>query len=402
MYIIRPRFAARRGTPEHESGLHLGVSRQDQGKIQSKILTSKATWNATGIKRSRALKSLVKTTPLVIAALLFLGGCVRTTTGEVPLATSDAPPDWMTCPDEVAEPIRRDSDEDTVRLRQVRPAAGGTQDPDLYAVARYISNMYEMYDVFDEDGDPETAFPSDVLTLNALIYGNPGRSTERGLRARRTRTIYGFWATDKASGEDVIVIRGTLTPREWMKNLQVTQRAFPPDAEGARVHRGFLDIYKSFDLDRGPFEGSFADAIEGGAFAGRTLVVTGHSLGGALATLAATEMARAGETAQTRLVTVASPRVGNGAFREAAGDIDTARRICNLPDLVPMVPFSTRRITYVHVGEPVRYSSFDFEDELDSNLESKGQQVLCWHSIDTYGWMLDNTHKGRSTPECWR
>ncbi len=311
-------------------------------------------------------------------------------------------PVWMTCPDEIGLPAREGSDEDTNSLRAVRPSAGGEENADLHAVVQFLPGVYVMYDAFDADEDPVSAFPSDQLTLNALIIGNPGRATERGLRAKRNRTFYGYWATNPATNEDVIVIRGTITPREWIRNIQATQRDLPKADNGARVHKGFQEIYKTFELDRGPYEGDFLDAVDAGAFSDRPVVITGHSLGGALAVLTATDIARFDDKAETRLITVASPRVGNEAFRDVAGAIGSAVRICNMPDLVPMVPPSGNRITYVHVGEPALYSSFDYDSTLINETESKGDQILCWHGIDTYTWMLDHDHEWTYAPQCWR
>ncbi len=335
---------------------------------------------------------------LLVCGLAALGACDA---GPSRDTASTQVQDWMTCPDEVVTPLRADGDEDMATLRTARPTANGAQDPALYATVRHLPHMYAMYDVFDADGDPESAFPADTLTLNALIMGSPGRDTERPRAVARAQTLYGFWATDQESGTDLIVIRGTMTPLEWVRNIQATQRDLPNTENGARVHKGFLEIYDSFTLDRGPHEGAFLDAVRNGAFRGRAVMVTGHSLGGALAALTATDLARLDETAPTSLITVAAPRVGNAAFRDLAGAIGSAVRLCNMPDLVTMVPPSIERIRYVHVGEPRRYSSFDHDAALHNDLEDTGSQILCWHSIDTYTWMLDETYQTRFNPQCW-
>ncbi len=339
---------------------------------------------------------------LLAVGLFALGACVVTgPDGEVEM-TASGEPVWMTCPDEVGLPVRDGSDEDTTSLQSVRPSAQGAEDPALFDTVQFLLKVYQMYDAFDEGEDPESAFPSDRLTLKALIMGNPGRATERGLRARRNRTLYGFWANDPETEQDVIVIRGTMTPREWVRNVQAAQRDLPEADNGAKVHKGFQAIYKSFKLDRGPFEGDFVDAVKAGAFSDTPVVITGHSLGGALAVLTATDIARFDDRSETRLVTVASPRVGNEAFRDVAGKISSAVRVCNMPDLVTMVPPSTKRITYVHVGEPARYSSFDYETTLINDVDGKGDQILCWHGIDTYAWMLNHEHQWSYAPQCWR
>jgi hypothetical protein len=102
-------------------------------------------------------------------------------------------------------------------------------------------------------------------------------------------------------------------------------------AGGGRVHRGFahaLDVVWS----------SIAPAIPAG---GRVLV-TGHSLGAALATLAAPRVSGA------RLFTFGSPRVGDAAFA-ARPDHPPHQRWVDCADLVTRIPPET--LGYAHTGE---------------------------------------------------
>ena len=78
---------------------------------------------------------------------------------------------------------------------------------------------------------------------------------------------------------------------------------------------------------------------------GRRLLVTGHSLGAALATLAAAIQSN------VHLYTFGSPRVGNEAFRDAVAAIAVrAERYIDNRDLVCRLP--SERFGYRHIGTP--------------------------------------------------
>lgn len=101
----------------------------------------------------------------------------------------------------------------------------------------------------------------------------------------------------------------------------------------------------------------------------RRIVCTGHSLGGALATLGAawckTTLCETKEYrgCDVQCITIGSPRVGNLLFAEAWDDLLRdgnwlgewkSYRIVNALDVVPSVPFPVPYfIDYQHVGEPV-------------------------------------------------
>ncbi|KAI8470315.1 MAG: hypothetical protein J3K34DRAFT_521444 [Monoraphidium minutum] len=124
------------------------------------------------------------------------------------------------------------------------------------------------------------------------------------------------------------------------------------------VHSGFLTAYDSVKVK----VFSLVDQITSAAAPGRPwrVLVTGHSLGGALATLCAYELA--GRTPKTgpgslevSMYTFGAPRVGNSAFAEAFNARLAGRswRITNASDIVPSVP---RLMGYSHVRSGVRLS----------------------------------------------
>lgn len=143
------------------------------------------------------------------------------------------------------------------------------------------------------------------------------------------------FGTVAPDGTNFVVFRGTQANKAT--DILVDLRfGLKPWRGLGRVHRGFRETYESLEdaigkwLARRP--------------AGR-LVVTGHSLGAAMATV----MAAVREEAE--LVTFGSPRVGDAAFA-ARFEARAVRRYVDCTDGVTIVP--PRFIGYRHI-EPMRY-----------------------------------------------
>jgi len=123
-------------------------------------------------------------------------------------------------------------------------------------------------------------------------------------------------------------------------------------ADKLKVHSGFLFAYDSVRQT----VVKLLDAITGTGDNGKwQVLVTGHSLGGALATLCAYDLAkRQGPVKQAQSVamyTYGAPRVGNVKFVEEFNAlVPDSWRITNKNDIVPTVP---RMLGYAHVRHSV-------------------------------------------------
>ena len=137
----------------------------------------------------------------------------------------------------------------------------------------------------------------------------------------------------------IVAFRGT-EPDDWHDLFDDARFALTPwDDLKTNVHAGFRD-----SLGRGwNALKARLDALSGS----RRVWFTGHSLGGALATLAADRYA-----ATAGLATIGSPRVGDAAFADRfdARFGPRALRYVNDADLVTHVP-PPRPFPYKHVGE---------------------------------------------------
>lgn len=132
---------------------------------------------------------------------------------------------------------------------------------------------------------------------------------------------------------EVLVFRGTDDPRDWLQNLDARFVKWP---HGGRVHSGFLKVFSEVQQE----------VLEIASASKKPLFVTGHSLGGALATLAAALLI-ANDRAPRATYTFGAPRCGDARFCKA---LDTAPfyRIVNNRDLVTNVPLAT--MGYRHAG----------------------------------------------------
>ena len=190
----------------------------------------------------------------------------------------------------------------------------------------------------------------------------------------------------------ILIFRGTQRTTEWLLNLTALQINTKIDAKGedtpqfsGQVHRGFVNIYK--DLVTQTRE--IAQKLD----PTKPCYISGHSLGAAIATLAAMDLALALPQfrPQLRLYTYASPRIGNPTFANAHSRlIPNHYRIVNLADLVPLVPSTVffNNINYVHAGQ-------------EWSFLSQNGDLLPNHVVDTYRSAVEQnleTNKPRVYP----
>lgn len=145
--------------------------------------------------------------------------------------------------------------------------------------------------------------------------------------------IQGFWCV--AGEVALIAFRGTSNPGQWLRDV----RFIPIESEWGRVHAGFKGGIEIAEPDLVAFEKAAVDA--------KHVWVTGHSLGGALAVMAAAHLKRRGISAA--LYTYGQPRVGLSGFADRFEQelSDKLIRFVNQSDIVPRVPPG---IFYRHMG----------------------------------------------------
>lgn len=147
----------------------------------------------------------------------------------------------------------------------------------------------------------------------------------------------------------IIAFRGTRSTTDWLSDALAIQKKFPYSKESCLTHQGFTAIYSS--ARRGILRAL------AGMSASKPLYITGHSLGGALATLCGLDVAENSAFAGPHVYTYGSPRVGDPAFAKAfAAHTASSYRIANPTDIVTMTPPSilqlpnqSKKYYYSHV-----------------------------------------------------
>jgi triacylglycerol lipase len=156
---------------------------------------------------------------------------------------------------------------------------------------------------------------------------------------------FGFVAT---KGTDVYVIfRGTRTPLEWFDDFTAFPVNFAPNGQPwGKITRGFSLLYN----DLRP---QLADVLsqivtEGGSL--NSVFLSGHSLGAALAHIAAADIF-AQFNAHPVSYTFSGPRAGEHQFAQTFLDADLPTwRVFNTEDIVPTVPPAAIQMATPNMG----------------------------------------------------
>jgi len=169
-----------------------------------------------------------------------------------------------------------------------------------------------------------------------------------------TTERFGFLITsDNAS---VLAYRGTGSAEDWVSDFIAQQTIYRPVRGAGLTHKGFTDIYMSARSELFKLLNEIPSD--------RPLFITGHSLGGALATLTALDLARNSDFAWPIVYTFGAPRVGDPKFVKAYNaSVETHWRFQNEHDIVPHFPTliyqspqTKQTYYYMHVKGEVRRS----------------------------------------------
>lgn len=194
-----------------------------------------------------------------------------------------------------------------------------------------------------------------------------------------TDTQVAIWR-DSSRKRLVIAFRGTEQVRwkDLRTDLMLVPTGLNPERIGGdfkkevQVHSGFLSAYDSVRTRiLSLIELATGYSYDGGEELSKWHVyVTGHSLGGALATLLALELsssqlAKRGNISVT-MYNFGSPRVGNRNFADVYNQkVKDSWRLINRRDIIPTIP---RLMGYCHVAQPIYLATRYMKSALE-NLE---------------------------------
>lgn len=194
-------------------------------------------------------------------------------------------------------------------------------------------------------------------------------------QSNKAKDRFGFVITNPDCS--IISFRGSSTSVDWIHDFKAQQIPFPYVSNVGATHKGFTEIYCT--LRESVFE-AIQQLSEN-----KPLFITGHSLGGALATLAAMDIMCNSHIRNVIVYTFASPRVGDPQFvKQYNYIVPTHWRIQNKHDIVPHMPtlvyYSThteQNYFYLHVkGEVLRQFK---QSSVSANhlLQSYFQDLAC-------------------------
>ena len=230
--------------------------------------------------------------------------------------------------------------------------------PTALEAAQLVTQAYEQYEAFR--AGRAWSLQGDYTNLQSFSAKAGGLLTSLD-----QPEPFGFVAQDNQTKTVVVTFRGTQTPEDWLSNIAINHTEHP----WGPVEEGFAKLYAQCSS-------AMLNAVRSGG--APKIIATGHSLGAALATLAAADLAI--HQLPVQLYNFASPRTGSPAFADTFNQkIATAWRTVNTEDLVTTVPLATpnlgsdkpphgllgvligmvRKLDFEHVGSAVAFTTFN-------------------------------------------
>ncbi|XP_054779151.1 phospholipase A1-IIgamma-like [Prosopis cineraria] len=254
--------------------------------------------------------------------------------------------------------------------------------PFMYSVAKYLyaTSQIEVPEAF-------VIKPSrkDAWCKESNWIGYVAVATDEGKAVLGRRDIVISW-------------RGTLRTLEWINDFQFLLVPAPILFGGKglgdpKVHQGWYSMYTSSDLQsrfnttsaRDQVLSEIRRLLDLYKDEEISITVVGHSLGAALATLNAVDIARNGYNKPTNAPERACPvtaflfgcpRVGEFIFKKVFNELKDLRalRVENILDIVPKYPL----LPYLEVGEELKMNT-----QKSPYLKSPGT-VNTWHNLECY------------------
>lgn len=167
-------------------------------------------------------------------------------------------------------------------------------------------------------------------TLRQAILNEPAQSNVAKAMMDDSG-IFGLMGQNLATKTAFVSFRGTQTFEDWVGDFDALFEPYKFVANAGQVHVGFQSIY---DALHDSVAAEIGKAINGCD----SLLVTGHSLGGALAVIAAPDLAKNLKLVP-ELITFAGPAAGLSDFTRFFDLlIPSCYRVVNFWDVVPRLP----------------------------------------------------------------
>ncbi|KAL6648160.1 hypothetical protein ACP70R_012384 [Stipagrostis hirtigluma subsp. patula] len=201
--------------------------------------------------------------------------------------------------------------------------------------------------------------------------------------------LQAFVGVDHKLNAIIVAIRGTQqnSVQNWIMDMIWKQADLNyPNLPNAKVHTGFYSSYNN-TLLRPAIMNAVRKARK--SYGDINIIVTGHSMGGAIAAFCALDLAIALGSNNVHLMTFGQPRVGNAAFASYfAKYVPNTIRVTHEHDIVPHLPpyfFFLPQLTYHHFPREV------WEHDVDGNTvfkvcDGSGEDPNCCRSVFVLFW----------------
>ncbi len=246
----------------------------------------------------------------------------------------------------------------------------------LFRSPKYDGEIATLPSYFPQLNDYEQIAAFRFLRERSWLEPLLQKTTLRDLIPKTDLIYAGFIL--RSPNNNIVVFRGTQEAGEWIANLDVQQIAYPNNnPEAGKIHRGFHELYfKSINQVVQQEINRLNPAIP--------CYITGHSLGGAIAVLAAVDLALnfPALSAQIQMYNYAPPRVGNPTFAKFYSDlVPNSYRVVNQADSTWLLPpTQLDNSIYLHVGQ--RWSFINQTGDLNPNHQLAAYQDAIDHDVE--------------------
>ncbi len=209
--------------------------------------------------------------------------------------------------------------------------------------------------------------------------------TDMNPQRGKARVSIGLVLQSSGRGDVVIAIRGTEGIREWVHDAEFLLVKCPFLAGAGHTEDGFTAMYLSMTTAPGPGLPGLARWLYAPKFprSVTSLTICGHSLGGALATLLALDVAANTPFKNPAVYTYASPRTGGPLFASTYNQVvPNTFRVAGRLDLVPKLPLPP---LYEHVNTLYELNSVQLG--ISPKILIK-PELACLHVLASYLFLL--------------
>jgi hypothetical protein len=181
-----------------------------------------------------------------------------------------------------------------------------------------------------------------AFEIVTTLYANDLATDVNPLRATKVVSI-GLLLQATGTGDVVVALRGTEGIMEWIQDVRFLAVPCPFLAGAGNTEDGFTAVYNSLSIAPAAGSSSLIKALSTLPWTKpvTSFTICGHSLGGALATLLALDVAANASSpfSTPSVYTCASPKTGNPLFASTYDHlVPNTSRIANRLDLVPKLP----------------------------------------------------------------